>query len=71
VALANGLKANLLRRWVVTEEQPKRVRPMETAHAALPRSSVENRTFILIGLESSAVTAAREITIELRVARRS
>jgi energy-coupling factor transporter ATP-binding protein EcfA2 len=44
---------------------------METAHAALPRSSVENRTFILIELESSAVTAAREITIELRVARRS
>ena len=66
VALANGLNANLLRRWVVTEEQTKQVRPMEMTHAALPRSSVENRTFIPIELERSAVTAGREITIELR-----
>jgi len=66
VALPHGLNANLLRRWVVTEEQTQPVRPMMTADAALPRSSVETRTFIPIQLERSAVTAAREITIELR-----
>jgi transposase-like protein len=65
VALANGLNANLLRRWVVTEEQTQPVRPMETAHAAL-RSCVENRTFIPIELERSALPTAQEITIELR-----
>ena len=66
VALANGLNANLLRRWVVTEEQTQPVTPMETADAALPRSSGENRTFIPIELERSAVTTAQAITIELR-----
>jgi len=66
VALANGLNANLLRRWVVTEEQTTPVRSMEIASAALPRSSVENRTFIPVQLERSALTTAQEITIELR-----
>jgi hypothetical protein len=33
VALANGLNANLLRRWVVTKEQTSSVRPMETVWA--------------------------------------
>ena len=66
VALANGLNANLLRRWVVTAEQTPPVRPMETAHAALPRSTVENRSFIPIQLERSTVATAQEITIELR-----
>ena len=66
VALANGLNANLLRRWVVTEEQTQPVRPMETAHAALARSTSDNRTFIPIALERSAMTASQEITIELR-----
>jgi transposase-like protein len=67
VALANGLNANLLRRWVVmTEEQMQPVEPMATAHAALPRSTVENRTFISIPLERSAAATSQEITIELR-----
>jgi transposase-like protein len=66
VALANGLNANLLRRWVVTEEQTPPVRPMATAHAALPGPSVENRTFIPIPLERSTATTSQEITIELR-----
>ena len=43
VALANGLNANLLRRWVVTEEQTQPAKPMKTADA-LPRSAVENRS---------------------------
>lgn len=54
VALANGLNANLLRRWVVTEEQTP------------PRSTAENRSFIPIQVERSPVTTAQEITIELR-----
>jgi transposase len=67
VALANGLNANLLRRWVVmTEEQMQPVEPMATAHAALPRSTVENRTFIPIPLERSSAATSQEITIELR-----
>ena len=66
VALANGLNANLLRRWVVTEEQMQPVEPMATAHAAPPRSTVENRTFIPIPLERSAAATLQEITIELR-----
>src|SRR6185437_15179804 len=66
VALANGLNANLLRRWVVIEEQTRPVRPLGTAHAALPRSTVENHTFIPIPLERSAMTASQEIAIELR-----
>jgi transposase len=66
VALANGLNANLLRRWVVAEEQTQLVRPMQTANAALPRSTVENRTFIPIQLERSTVATSQEITIELR-----
>jgi transposase len=39
---------------------------MQTANAALPRSTVENRTFIPIQLERSTVATSQEITIELR-----
>ena len=66
VALANGLNANLLRRWVVTEEQPPPVRPMQTADAARRGSHIENRSFIPIQLERAPVTTAKAITIELR-----
>lgn len=66
VALANGLNANLLRRWVVTEEQTPPVTPTQTAHARLPSSSVENRTFIPIPLERSTAATSQAITIELR-----
>jgi len=66
VALAKRLNANLLRRWVVAEERAQAAKPSETVSAAPARSSVESRTFIPIQVESSAVTAAREITIELR-----
>jgi transposase len=66
VALASGLNANLLRRWVVTEEQTQPVKSMETAHAPPPRSTVENRAFIPIQVQRSEIAAAQEITIELR-----
>jgi transposase-like protein len=66
VALANRLNANLLRRWVVAEERALAAEPIESISAAPARSRVENRTFIPIQVESSAVTAGQEITIELR-----
>jgi transposase-like protein len=65
VALANRLNANLLRRWVVAEERAptgKAIEPVSAAPARLP----ENGTFLPIQVESSAVTSAREIRIELR-----
>ncbi len=65
VALANGLNANLVRRWVVTEEQPQpgtTIAPVKVS-GALP---VEHSTFIPIALERSAVVAPQSITIELR-----
>ena len=66
LALANRLNANLLRRWVVAEERAQAAKPSETVSAAPARSRIESRTFIPIQVESSAVTAVREITIELR-----
>ena len=66
VALANKLNANLLRRWVVAEEQTPTAKRIETVSASPAWSSLESRRFIPIQVESSAVTAAREIRIELR-----
>ena len=63
VALENRLNANLLRRWVVAAEQAQ---PMATVSAAPARSIVDNRTFIPIQVESSAVAARQDIAIELR-----
>jgi transposase-like protein len=64
IALANGLNANLLRRWVVTEEQG--TKPIDAVIASPEPSTVENRAFIPIQVASSAVTTTQEITIELR-----
>ena len=66
VALANRLNANLLRRWVVAQERAPTGTASETVSAAPARLPVENGTFIPIQVESSGVTAAREIRIELR-----
>ena len=65
VALANGLNANLVRRWVVTEERAPPRKSIETT-AASAASAVEHRTFIPIELEHPRVTTAQSITIELR-----
>jgi transposase-like protein len=64
VALANGLNANLLRRWVVTEEQG--AKPIDAVIASPAQPIVENRAFIPIQVASSAVSTTHEITIELR-----
>ena len=67
VALANRLNANLLRRWVVAAERAQApATQIEMISAAPVRARVDNRSFIPIQVESSAVAAARAITIELR-----
>jgi transposase len=66
VALNNGLNANLLRRWVVADEQAQEAKPINTTIASPAPLTVENRAFIPIQMERSAVTTTREITIELR-----
>ena len=65
VALAHGLNANLLRRWVVADEA-QTAKPMDARIASPAPSTLENRTFIPIQVETSAVTAPQEITIEMR-----
>ena len=67
VALANRLNANLLRRWVVAAEgaQPP-ANQIEMISAAPVGARVDNRTFIPIQVESSAVAARQDIAIELR-----
>ena len=65
VALAHGLNANLLRRWVVADEA-QTAKPMDALIGSPAPSTPENRTFIPIQVETSAVTAPQEITIEMR-----
>ena len=66
VALANRLNANLLRRWVVTQEQAQAAKPGATVSAAPATSSVERRTFIPIEVEQRSVITQQTIAIELR-----
>jgi transposase-like protein len=66
VALDYRLNANLVRRWVVADEQAQPSKPIDTTIASPAPLPVENRAFIPIQLESSAVTTTQEITIELR-----
>lgn len=66
VALANRLNANLLRRWVVTEEQGQAAKPGASVSAAIEASTVEQRTFIPIEVEQRSVMSTQAITIELR-----
>ena len=68
VALANRLNANLLRRWVVTVEQARETKQIETDPVTPTRLNVESGTFIPIAVEQSAaaMAAATAITIELR-----
>ena len=65
VALANGLNANLVRRWVVTEERAQPGTSIAAAKASTA-SPIEHGTFIPISLEHSAVATPQSITIELR-----
>ena len=65
VALSNGLNANLLRRWVVTEERAQPATSIAPSNMSAT-SAVEHRTFISLPLDPSLSTTAQSITIELR-----
>jgi len=65
VALAHRLNANLLRRWVVADEQAPATKPLKAISAVPARSIVESPTFIPIQVASSVKTS-QQITIELR-----
>jgi transposase len=66
VALANGLNANLLRRWVATEEQAGRADPIETLSASPARLELDNGSFIPLHVERPVVRNDQPISIELR-----
>ena len=66
VALANGLNANLLRRWVVSEERAQPATAMEAVRVSPARVEVDSRAFIPLQLERPEVSNKQEISIELR-----
>lgn len=65
VALANGLNANLLRRWVVTTKPSLSSNRFD---AVDPPVSMEHEkpTFLPLQVERPAIAAGQDITIELR-----
>jgi transposase-like protein len=65
VALANGLNANLVRRWVVAEERADQGKPIQAASVAVAAAAVEQRTFIPLELERPRTATAQSITLEL------
>jgi transposase-like protein len=66
VALANQLNANLLRRWVVTQERAQAVNGIEAIRAAPAGLIAPNAAFVPIEVEQPCAAAAQPITIELR-----
>lgn len=61
VALEHRLNANLLRRWVVTEE---RARAGESR--AMPARAVANAAFVPVEVQTAVTATTQEIVIELR-----
>ena len=66
VALDYRLNANLVRRWVVADEQAQPAKRIDAAIASTAPLPIENRVFIPLQMDRSAVTTTQEITIELR-----
>jgi hypothetical protein len=66
VALTNGLNANLLRRWVVTEEQAQRAERNEPVSAPPARLDIDNGSFIPLQVEAPVLRGGPPISIELR-----
>jgi transposase-like protein len=63
VALDHRLNANLVRRWVVTEERAGQVGAIDVAQpSALPAMPA----FVPMAMERSVVATSQEIVIELR-----
>lgn len=65
VALAHGLNANLLRRWVIAEEQARAVQPGKPLEAGEARVQNDAPAFIPVSLSAHSV-AAHEIRLEIR-----
>ena len=66
VALANGLNANLLRRWVVTEERAQQEERSEPVSAPAVRLDIDNGSFIPLQVEAPVLRDGQPISIELR-----
>jgi transposase len=66
VALANGLNANLLRRWVVEEERAQQAKRSEPVSAPPVRLDIDNGSFIPLQVEAPVLRDGQPITIELR-----
>ena len=64
VALEHRLNANLLRRWVVTEERAGAGESMEPK--AMPARAVANAAFVPVEVQTSMTATTHEIVIELR-----
>jgi transposase-like protein len=65
VALANGLNANLLRRWVVSGEEAPAL-SAATLSAPPAELEVDGRAFIPIEIEPSMAAGNQQISVELR-----
>jgi transposase len=66
VALANQLNANLLRRWVVTQERAQAANGVEAIGAAPAGLIAPDAAFVPVKVERPCGAAAQAITIELR-----
>jgi transposase len=66
VALAHQLNANLLRRWVVTQEPAQAANGMEAINAAPAGLIAPGAAFVPVEVERRCAAAAQAIVIELR-----
>jgi transposase-like protein len=64
VALEHRLNANLLRRWVVTEERARAGGSIEPR--ATPARAVANAAFVPVEVQTPMTATTQEIVIELR-----
>jgi transposase len=61
------LNANLLRRWVVTQERAQAANGIEAIRAAAPAALIApDAGFVPLAVERPCTAAAQEIVIELR-----
>lgn len=66
VALANQLNANLLRRWVVTQERAQAANGIEAISARPAGLIAPDAGFVAVEVERPCAAAAQPIMIELR-----
>ena len=64
VALEHRLNANLLRRWVVTQERARADESVEPR--VMPARAIANAAFVPVEVQTPMTAATHEIVIELR-----